>query len=370
MRFVRPVSVVVFALVAAWLPAAAQPPAPPQVEVVFVIDTTSSMGATLDAMRARIFGIWSHILAGQPKPHVRVGLVAYRDKKDAYVTQVTDLSEYPDAVYRKLKALKAEGGGDSPEHVNQGLDDALNKITWSEDKKGAQKKTLRMVFLIGDAEPHMDYDDDVKYPETCKVAAKKGIFINTVFCGTNGSEARKTFLDIAKQGKGFHFVVERNGGDPPTTTKVDKRLSEIHAELVKSYLPHGTKDDQEKQQKQWEEVAGLKGLEAVDRAVLEGRLGVMPGEPDLVDAARSGRIAVVALPADQLPAALLGKSDDELEKAVADLVKKRQKLYKEAVELGARRTAIHRANPQAKVTFEGLIHQILRSQGAKAGIRY
>lgn len=369
MRLARALSLAALALAAGLLPAAARQPARPRVEVVFVIDTTSSMGPTLDAMRARIFGIWSQILVGQPTPHVKVGVVAFRDKKDLYVTRVTDLSEYPDAVYRTLRDLRADGGGDLPEHVNQGLDDALNKVSWSEDKKGAEKKTLRMIFLIGDAEPHMDYDDDVKYSETCKAAAKKGIFINTVVVGTDDA-AKKTFLDIAKQGKGFNFVAERNGGDSPPETKLDKRLAEIHTELVKSYLAHGDKEAQEKQQKQWEELAGLKGLEAVDHAVLEGRLGAMAGEPDLVDAAHRGRLAVAALPAEQLPAALTGKTGDELDKAVADLWKKREKLYKEAVDLGAKRTAVHRANPQAKVSFDGLILQILRSQGAKVGIRY
>jgi Mg-chelatase subunit ChlD len=369
MRFAHPVFALAALTAAVGPPAAAQAQGKPHVEVVFVIDTTGSMQKTLDAMRTRIFGIWSQILTGEPRPHVRVGVVAYRDKKDDYVTQVTDLSEYPDAVYRTLKGLKAGGGGDTPEHVNQGLDDAVNKISWSEDKKGGLKRTLRMIFVMGDAEPHMDYDDVVKYPETCKAAAKKGIVINTVACG--GSDAaKKAFDDIAKQGKGSHFVTDANGGDPLPETKHDKRLAAIHDELVKSYLPHGAKEAQEKQLKHWAELAGLKGPEAVDRAVLEARLGVLTGEPDLVDAARRGRVAVVAMPADHLPTALLGTTGEELEKTVADLWKKREKLYKEAVDLGARRTAVHRANPQAKASFDGLIRQLLRTQGNKFGIRY
>ena len=62
--------------------------------------------------------------------------------------------------------------------MNQALNEAVTKFKWSEDKE-----TLKIIFLVGDAPPHMDYTDDVKYPDTCKLAAEKGIFINTVQCG-------------------------------------------------------------------------------------------------------------------------------------------------------------------------------------------
>src|SRR6516225_4843860 len=85
------------------------------------------------------------------------GLVAFRDKGDVYITKVFDLSDDLDAIHGHLKTFRAEGGGDAPESVNQALDDSVNKIKWSTDKK-----TLRIIFLVGDAPPHMDYPDDVK----------------------------------------------------------------------------------------------------------------------------------------------------------------------------------------------------------------
>ena len=60
------------------------------------------------------------------------------------------------------------------------MDDAVNKVRWSADRK-----TLRIIFLVGDAAPHMDYKDDVKYPVTCKRACEKGIIINAIQCGNS-----------------------------------------------------------------------------------------------------------------------------------------------------------------------------------------
>src|SRR5439155_871771 len=83
-----------------------------------------------------------------------VGLVAYRDRGDAYITKVIDLTDDLDEVHKQLMGFKAEGGGDEPESVNQALDDAVHKVKWS-----TGKKTLRIIFLVGDAAPHMDYKD-------------------------------------------------------------------------------------------------------------------------------------------------------------------------------------------------------------------
>src|SRR5262249_35130354 len=169
-------------LALASIPTSAQPlkeqpaaAAKPQVEVVFCLDTTGSMTGLINAAKAKIWAICNQISTGNPTPAVKVGLVAYRDRGDEYVTKITDLTDDLDAVHTQLMSFKAHGGGDFPESVNQALHEAVTKISWSKDKK-----TLKIIFLVGDAPPHMDYPDDVKYPDTCKLAVKNDIIINTV----------------------------------------------------------------------------------------------------------------------------------------------------------------------------------------------
>src|SRR5438270_13078738 len=103
----------------------------PRVEVVFCLDTTGSMGGLLEGAKQKIWSISNQIANGKPTPDLKIGLVAFRDKGDAYVTQVHDLTDDLDAVHAKLKTFEAAGGGDIPEHVNQGLFDSVHKIKWS-----------------------------------------------------------------------------------------------------------------------------------------------------------------------------------------------------------------------------------------------
>src|SRR5260221_234838 len=109
-------SVVLLALaLAASSPAVtAKPPASqtgPRVEVAFVLDTTGSMSGLIDGAKRKIWSIANQLASGQPRPVVRIALVAYRDRGDAYVTQVHDLTEDIDAVYAQLSQLAADGRG-------------------------------------------------------------------------------------------------------------------------------------------------------------------------------------------------------------------------------------------------------------------
>src|SRR4051794_24266330 len=62
------------------------PQVAPRVELVFALDTTGSMSGLIDGAKRKIWSIAQFIAQGQPKPDVRIGLVAYRDIGDAYVT--------------------------------------------------------------------------------------------------------------------------------------------------------------------------------------------------------------------------------------------------------------------------------------------
>ena len=96
----------------------------PRLEVVFVLDTTGSMGGLIQAAKEKIWSIATTMASAQPAPEIRMGLVAYRDRGDAYVTRRVDLSEDLDSMYAALIDFQAAGGGDGPESVNQALHEA------------------------------------------------------------------------------------------------------------------------------------------------------------------------------------------------------------------------------------------------------
>lgn len=135
----------------------------PELDVVFVLDSTGSMADEILAVKAHIRSIVEEIRAGEPTPDLRIGIVTYRDhekEEREYLVKSFDLTSDVDAVLESLKSIKAAGGGDGPEAVVDGLHAATHGLEWRADAK-------KMVFLIGDAAPHGVGSSDSHYRQGC-----------------------------------------------------------------------------------------------------------------------------------------------------------------------------------------------------------
>jgi len=225
------------ALTLAAAPAVAKGAAAPRVEVAFVLDTTGSMGGLIEGAKRRIWSIARHIGEGRPRPDLRLGLVAYRDRGDAYVTQVHDLTGDMDAVYRALMSFQADGGGDGPEHVSAALADAVHRVSWS------QGPGLKVIFLVGDAPPHVDYQDGLDYRRHAREAASRGIVIETIQCGEDQATAA-VWREIASLAAGHYARIDAQGGMPVRVTPVDAELARLNAELSATVVAGGTVREQ------------------------------------------------------------------------------------------------------------------------------
>ncbi len=60
----------------------------PVLDLAFLIDTTGSMGGEIEMVKKKTKDLVAKLASGKPAPVVRVGLVAYRDRGDEYVTKV------------------------------------------------------------------------------------------------------------------------------------------------------------------------------------------------------------------------------------------------------------------------------------------
>jgi hypothetical protein len=338
------------------------------VEVVFCIDTTGSMGGLLAGAKQKIWAICNQIASGRPVPHLKVGLVAYKDKGDEYVTRVFDLSRDLDAMYSELQGLTAGGGGDEPESVNQALDDAVNRVRWSTDKK-----TLRIIFLVGDAPPHMDYTDDVKYPQTCRKAVQMGIIINTIQCGTS-VDCMRAWKDIASKAGGACVAIPQSGGVLALKTPFDKDLARVGSELLDTALLYGDAERRRRGERTLATARRLTGPAAADRAAFAAKSKRI-SPYDLLDDIRSRRVKLADVTIDRLPNALARLKTLAERQMFLDLVEaRREKLRKEAVALEKKRSEFLKdATARRKHVKEGFdlkVLEVLRKQAGKFDIEY
>lgn len=346
----------------------------PKVEVVFVLDTTGSMGGLIQAAKEKIWSIASNMALAQPAPEIRMGLIAYRDRGDAYVTKVIDLSSDLDSVYAALMDFQADGGGDGPESVNQALRESVEKIHWSQD--GQVYKT---VFLVGDAPPH-NYSDEMPTPQILQNAARRGIVINTVQCG-QWAETKQTWQQIASLGKGEYFQVDQAGSTVAIATPYDEKLAELSEKLDKTRLYYGSDEEKAKKQRKQAATDKLHASASVESRARRAAFNVsasgkknLIGENELVDDIASGRVDLDKVERKELPAPMQDMTREQQAALVQETVEERQTLQKKITELAEQRDTYLKQKVEEAGGAEGsLDHKIqsaVREQAAKRGLRY
>lgn len=139
----------------------AQAPAPTRLDLVFLIDATGSMADEIGKLRDSMRVMADEIARLPSRPSICYGLVAYRDRGDDFFVRGLDFTDDLGAFQQGLAAVQAGGGGDTPEALNEALHTAVHRLSW----RGGD--ATRLVLLVADAPPHLDYgapwyDDDMQ----------------------------------------------------------------------------------------------------------------------------------------------------------------------------------------------------------------
>lgn len=124
--------------------------APPQLDLLFVVDTTGSMTDELEFLKSEVRSIATAVAELHPGVVQRYGLILYRDDGDLYVTRKFDFTSSLEEFRANLAAQYADGGGDWPEAMHLALSEAAS-LGWSEGP------AARVLFLIADAPPHTEH---------------------------------------------------------------------------------------------------------------------------------------------------------------------------------------------------------------------
>jgi Mg-chelatase subunit ChlD len=335
----------------------------PRVEVAFVIDTTGSMGGLIEGAKRRIWSVARRIAEGRPRPDLHIALVAYRDRGDLYVTQVHDFTDDMDAVYARLMSFQAEGGGDTPEHVSAALDAAVHKVAWSKEAG------LKVVFLVGDAPPHVDYQDGYDYRRAVQAARQQGIAVETIQCGGDPQTAA-VWQEIASLGNGHYARIDASGGMPAQVTPVDAELLRLNRELAATVVAGGSVAERAQT---GERLAARKAMPAAAAAEAAGYFAKAESlaSHDLVDLpepAQRQELAGLRSGGNAIPRELAGKNDAEAIAYLKAQKERRAKIQGRITELSKERDAQLAAG--GKDAFDEKVVQALKDRAAAQGVKY
>jgi hypothetical protein len=115
-------------------------------DLMIVLDCTGSMSDEIAFLQSELQAILAELKGRHRALDLRVGLVAYRDVGDEFVTRTYRLSSDLKELQQAIAVQRGDGGGDMPEAVDEALARAIDQ----EWRAGAVKSLL----WVADAPPH------------------------------------------------------------------------------------------------------------------------------------------------------------------------------------------------------------------------
>ena len=176
---------------------------PNALDVAFVIDVTGSMGDELTYLTREFESIVRRVERQHPGVDLRFGLVAYRDHGDQFVVRRWDFTRSAREMQQQLASLRAGGGGDYPEAMDEALESALG-LDW---RTGT---AARMVFLVADAPPHAEaYDETMAH---VREARARGLRLYPLAASGVATEAEYVMRTAATLTQGRHLFLTDDSG--------------------------------------------------------------------------------------------------------------------------------------------------------------
>jgi hypothetical protein len=299
------------------------------VDVVFAVDTTGSMGGLIEGAKRTVWSIATHIRKTDPDAELRIGLVAYRDIGDDYVTRDFALTADLDAVFTELSGFRAAGGGDTPEDVAAALDDSLHKMQW----RGEAKK---LVFLVGDAPP-ANRGDVPTFDVLAREAGARQIILNTIRCGWD-HDTETAWQQIASLGHGQFSTIQQDGGVQQIATPYDDKLAELSARIDGTTVIMGADSERTEYRRNMDAAKAAPAAAQADRAMYYGTAGAgMRAKKDIVGKVASGKMSLEAVAPAELPEDLRGMDKAVLKQEIENRAEVRRATQNELDKVGKQR---------------------------------
>jgi hypothetical protein len=209
--------------------------APKNVDIVWAVDATGSMGDEIEYLKTELLDVIGRAKSRNPALEYRMGTVFYRDKGDEYITKSSGLSPDIAKTVEFIQKQFAGGGGDYPEAVHSALEEAIYGQKWSE------KAIARICFLVLDASPHQEEAVNASIQKSIREAARLGIRIVPIAASgiQKDTEFLMKFFGLATNGS-YVFLTDHSGIggkhlEPTTDEYKVEPLNNLLVRLITEY---------------------------------------------------------------------------------------------------------------------------------------
>ena len=331
------------------------------IKVALLLDTSNSMDGLIDQAKAQLWEIvneLSYAKCGDEKPNLKIALYEYGNDNlnsdEGFIRQVLEFSDDLDEISKQLFSLTTNGGNEYCGHVIQ---TSLNQLEW-----GVNEDDLKLIFIAGN-EPFSQ--GKINYQDAAKQAHKKGISVNTIFCGDYNQGISTYWKDGADISHGDYMAINHNHETTYVATPFDDQILKLNQKLNGTYVAYGNTGfkKMQLQAEQDDNAQGYSEANAVSRTVSKSSHLYKNSSWDLVDAEKEKDFKYDSLKKDDLPEELKGKTISELKAYVKNKREEREAIQKEIQRLNEkRRVFIKSQQTEANNGLENAMIKAIKTQ--------
>ena len=308
----------------------------PKIQAAILLDVSNSMDGLIQQAKAQLWNmvnVMGKVKCDGNTPQIEIALYEYgRSSNDAmtgYVKQISPFTSDLDNLSQELFGLTTNGGD---EYCGQVIHTSLNALTWD-----TSSASYKVIFISGNED---FLQGNVSYTIACADAKRKGVIVNTIYCGERMQGIREHWNLLGECGNGSFTNIYSNARPDDIPTPYDSTLITLNGKLNATYISYGSAGAQRKTQQGVEDNKNL----AVNRYVASNRIAAKANAGlydnrswDLVDATKKDAKFIDKVDIRTLPDSLKGKKKDEIAKIVIAKSEERTLIQKEILSVNAER---------------------------------
>jgi hypothetical protein len=349
-------------------PQASLPKSNPKIQVAVLLDVSNSMDGLIEQAKAQLWNMVS--VMGKAKcndvsPQIEIALYEYgrdsNDPKAGYIKQISPFSSDLDMLSKNLFKLTTYGGSEYCGHV---ILTSLDDLKWD-----SASTSYKVIFIAGNEN---FLQGNVPYAKACEEAKKKGVVVNTIYCGDRMQGIRENWNLGAECGNGSFTNINSNAAVDDIATPYDSTLIVLNTKLNATYVYYGGegKEKNELQNKMDVDNAKMGRGVAAKRSSVKGQRNLYDNSGwDLVDAYYKDSTVIAKVEMKTLPDSLKNKTREQLKVIVDNNNKQRSAIQQEMMNTSAQREkyiAAERAKRAgSEATLETEVEKIIKEQVAR-----
>lgn len=347
----------------------------PKIQAAILLDVSNSMDGLIGQAKNQLWNmvnVLSKVTCNGTIPAIEIALYEYgrpeNNSKDGFVKQISPFTNDLDLLFRELINLQTHGGDEFCGHV---IYNSVTQLNWD-----STATSYKVIFIAGN---ESFLQGNVSYTKACEAARKRGVVVNTIYCGNKEAGIKENWNLGAECGNGSFSNIDQNAEPLSIPTPYDTSIITLKEKLNENYIVYGYRGNHYYKSMLQSDTIAVSNLNDPTKItqwaiVKSNRALNTHSDWDLIDAYEKNPAILDTVDIKTLADSLKTKSRNELKKIVQATAAEKKRIQNEISDLAIKQEKFIRAEKEKQTgnepqTLESEIERIIREQVKRVNMK-